>query len=90
MVHHSTLHAIYRTPFHSIFILQITVFVLESKKQKSIMADVDCSSKTNVAKKRKMMTSKQMSILLGKSNDQDPESPHPDSIQQKHKIAIKC
>ena len=53
------------------------------------MADVDCSTETNVTKKRKMMTSKEINNLLGKSNDHDPESPHPDSIQQNHKVAIK-
>ena len=53
------------------------------------MADIDCSTKKNAAEKRNMMTSKQMNSLLGKSKDHDPESPHPDRIQQKHKGTIK-
>ena len=53
------------------------------------MADIDCSAKSNVVEKRKMMTSKQMNSLLGKSKDHDPKSPHPDRIQQKHKGTMK-
>ena len=35
------------------------------------------------------MTFKQVNSSLGKSKGHDPESPHPDRIQQKHKETIK-
>ena len=65
------------------------MFVPENKKQKSIMADIDCSRRTNIAEKRTMTTPKEMDNLRGKSKDHDPKSPHPDRIQQKHKEIMK-
>ena len=53
------------------------------------MADIDCSRRTNVAKKRNMTTPKEINNLRGKSKDHDPKSPHPNRIQQKHKGTMK-
>ena len=65
------------------------IFVPESNNYESIMTDVGGSTETNVAHERNMMVSKQMNTLLGKSNDHDSESSHPDRIQQNHKGTIK-
>ena len=65
-----------------LYITNNFIFVPETKKQKSVMADIDCSTKTNVTKKRNIITSKQMNSLIGKSKDHDPGSLHPDRIQQ--------